>query len=139
MITQSPPSRTAAPAVEPAHLFGVAVAGTVGATLAAATVWTIAVPIAGVALRTTSGVGIGIVSVVLVSLIVGAAGFGLLGLLARRGHVTAWTVLASAVLLLSLAGPSGAANAAAMVSLLCLHLAVGGITIGAGRFGVRRT
>jgi hypothetical protein len=49
----------------------------------------------------------------------------LLTRIAPRRCRTVWTVLASAVLLVSLLGPLGATSPAAVVSLVALHLLVG--------------
>jgi len=118
----------------------VAVAGTGGACAAAVAVWLLAVPLGGVELVDASGHDIGIVAVVLVSLLAGAAGFGLLALLTRRrDRSRTWTVIAGAVLAVSLLGPVSAATTAALLTMLCLHVLVGGIVISTGLLGVRRT
>jgi hypothetical protein len=68
------------------------------------------------------------VSVAATALAAGLAGSltaWLLARLAPRRCRTVWTVLASAVLVISLLGPLGATSAAAVVSLMALHLLVG--------------
>ncbi|MET8866676.1 DUF6069 family protein [Nonomuraea sp. NPDC004580] len=110
---------------------------TVGvAAVAALVVWAVAVPLAGVALTVHMGGGmqeIGPVSVVVASLVIGLAGWALLAVLERvtskPGRV--WTVVALAVLVLSLLGPlGGAAGGGAMSVLVVMHLVVGGVLVG---------
>lgn len=108
-----------------------AVAATVAVTLAG---WAVADPLAGVRLAVRSGDTtrvVGPASVAVVSLVVGLAAWGLLALLERmtRRARGVWTGTALAVLVLSLAGPLGAATTAATVSLVCLHLAAGAVLI----------
>ena len=101
-------------------------AAIVGALL----VWALAVPLAGVDLIVGSGatrrpVGAGAVAVV--ALIAALAATGLAALLARTvPHPRrTWLIVATAVLLLSLTGPLGAATAGAGIVLVALHLVVG--------------
>jgi hypothetical protein len=75
-------------------------------------------------------------AITLTSLVVGLLGWGLLELLEKRSARPrrTWTLIATAVLLVSLLGPLGAATAGAALALLSLHLVVGGILI----WGLRR-
>ena len=95
------------------------------AVVAAVLAWLIAVPIVG--------------SVVAVSLLASLLGWGLLALLERlvsRRALTAWTVVAVVVLMLSLSGPlTAATNAAVAIALVLMHLVVGAVLI----MGLRRT
>ncbi len=111
--------------------------------VAAAIVWTVAVPLAGVDLDVKTGgrvqhVGIG--SVIAVSLVVAVLAALVRRAIARAtqaraGHgARAWVILASVVLLVSLAGPAGAVTASAGWSLAALHIVVGGLLI----VGLRR-
>ena len=108
------------------------------AVVVAAAVWVIAVPIAGVDLDVTSGDtvrAIGLVSVIVVSAVISALAVGVRRLIrrlaGRRGGTGsgAWTVVASVVLVLSLLGPAAAIGAGALVTLLLLHLLVGGLLL----------
>lgn len=111
----------------------IAVVAATGATVA---VWAIAERLAGVDLtvRTGSGVGtqqVGPAAVVIVSLLAGLAGWALLAVLERftRHAGLVWTIVALAVLVLSLAGPAGAVTAAAKLALACMHLAAAAVLI----------
>jgi hypothetical protein len=103
----------------------------VGAPAAALAVWALAVPVAGNTLTVRMGTGTQPVepgSVLVVSLLVGLAGWALLAVLerfaSRPGRI--WTIVALAVLVLSLLGPLGSAvGIATMLVLLLMHLAVG--------------
>jgi Family of unknown function (DUF6069) len=101
-----------------------AVPSAVAGTLA---VWVVA-RLGGVDLVVGSGDDartVGWVSVALVSALAAAAGSLLLALLGRlpRGRAW-WTAVATAVLLLSLGGPLGAATADAVVVLVAMHVVV---------------
>ena len=90
-------------------------------------VWVVA-RLGDVDLVVGSGAGsrtVGWVSVAVVSALAAAAGTLLLALMARlpRGRDW-WTAVATGVLLLSLGGPLGAANAAAVVTLAAMHVVV---------------
>ncbi|MEU6249528.1 DUF6069 family protein [Glycomyces sp. NPDC047010] len=106
----------------------------IAAAAAALLVWAVAVPLAGVDLTVPQGdtdlhVGPGLVAAA--ALVASLAGWGLLAILERataRG-TRIWTVTAVVFLALSLLGPLGAASAAAVVSLLCMHLAVGAVAV----------
>lgn len=130
MATTATPGRVTASAHRRLRSRAFAVAA---AVLAAVVLWSVAVPLLGVDLtvRTTSGVSstqtIGAASVLAVSLLASMLGWGLLAALERATQRagTLWTVTASVVLLLSLAGPlTTAVTTAAAVSLVLLHLSV---------------
>ncbi len=109
-----------------------------GVAAAAAAVWAVAVPVAGVDLVVGEGAQartVGLASVVVVSLLVALAAVGSRRLLVRRrrGALT-WNVLAAAVLVVSLAGPASAADASAWAVLTLLHLVVGGLLVGTQRW-----
>jgi hypothetical protein len=106
----------------------------VAATAATFTVWSVAVPFAGVDLTVRAGSGVqpvGPVAVVVTTVLAGLAGWGLLAALERfvRPAVTVWTVVAVAVLVVSLAGPLGATSAAGIGTLVAMHLAAGAVLI----------
>ena len=113
------------------------------AVVAAVLAWLVAVPIVGIDLLVRPGGGaaqqVGLGSVVAVSLLASLLGWGLLALLERlvsRRALTAWTVVAVVVLMLSLTGPlTAAANAAVAIALVLMHLVVGAVLI----MGLRRT
>lgn len=113
------------------------------AAVAAVLAWLIAVPIVGIDLLVRPGGGaaqqVGLGSVVAVSLLASLLGWGLLALLERlvsRRALTAWTVVAVVVLMLSLSGPlTAATNAAVAIALVLMHLVVGAVLI----MGLRRT
>ena len=113
------------------------------AVVAAVLAWLIAVPIVGIDLVVRPGGGsaqqVGLGSVVAVSLLASLLGWGLLALLERlvsRRALTAWTVVAVVVLMLSLSGPlTAATNAAVAIALVLMHLVVGAVLI----MGLRRT
>ena len=113
------------------------------AVVAAVLAWLIAVPIVGIDLLVRPGGGaaqqVGLGSVVAVSLLASLLGWGLLALLERlvsRRALTAWTVVAVVVLMLSLSGPlTAATNAAVAIALVLMHLVVGAVLI----MGLRRT
>ena len=109
-----------------------AVLAAAGATF---TVWTIAVPLAGVDLVADTGSGpatVTPIAVVLTTIVAGLAGWGLLALLERSNPraATTWTRIAGIFLLISLLGPLGSAvGAGATVALLAMHLAAGAVLI----------
>lgn len=103
----------------------------VGAVLTGAVVFLVGT-LAGVDPQVRAGSGTLEVTISLVigtSLTAALGGWGVRALLLRRPHGgrTTWLVLSGAVLLVSLLGPLGAANAGATVLLLLEHLAVGGV------------
>lgn len=115
--------------------------GVAAATLAGLAVWVLAGPVLGVELTASAGTGgsagtgelvVGPVSVAAAGLVAGLAGWGLLTVLERTvtRPRTVWTVVAVAVLVLSLAGPLvQAATPAAALSLVAMHVAVGATVI----------
>ncbi|MBG6135633.1 DUF6069 family protein [Longispora fulva] len=105
-----------------------------GATVSALISWTSLHRLAGIDLAVGRGdavrhVGAG--SVVLATLVAGLAAWAALAVLERTtGHARrVWTVLALAVLVVSLLGPLGGATGSAQVGLAALHLTVGAILI----------
>jgi hypothetical protein len=115
-------------------------AASIGAAAAAALlIWVVAHPIAGIDLIVGSGSAahaIGPVSVVLVSAVVGAAAAAVAALLARitSRPRRAWFVTSGVLLILSLAGPLGAATIGAGLVLAAMHLVVGAtLIVGIGR------
>lgn len=114
----------------------------VAAGSAALAGWLVTVPLLGVDLRVQPGGGpvqtVGAATVLVTSLTAALAAWALLALLERstRRARTTWTVVATLVLLLSVAGPlTSAVTAAAGFALAALHLLVGAVLIP----GLRRT
>ena len=114
--------------------------GVVGAAIAAAAVWAIAVPLLGVQLqvRFPGGAlqGVGIEAVLISSLLGSLVGWGVLALLEQRtARARAlWTGLAAASVLASLSLPVIAgATISTKVTLALMHLAVGAVFIPAMR------
>ncbi|NEA28162.1 DUF6069 family protein [Actinomadura bangladeshensis] len=111
-------------------------AATVAATiLAALALWTLTVPVAGLAPSAETGgrpQPIGAAAVVTATLAAGLAAWALLALLERttaRPRRT-WTITALAVLALSLTGPlSSATDTESLLVLTALHLLVGAVLI----------
>ncbi|MEV0387055.1 DUF6069 family protein [Nonomuraea sp. NPDC050643] len=107
----------------------------VGAPAAALAVWTLAVPVAGTTPTVRMGAGtqqIGPGSVLVASLLVGLTGWALLVVLERFASRSAriWTIVALAVLVLSLLGPIGSAvGIATMLVLVLMHLVVGTVLV----------
>ena len=117
----------------------------VGAVLTGAVVFLVGT-LAGVDPQVRAGSGtleVTVSMVIAASLTAALGGWGVRALLLRRPHGgrTPWLVLSGAVLLVSLLGPLGAANAGATLLLLVEHLAVGGVIMlglsGAGPRGAR--
>ena len=106
--------------------------------LASSAVWLVAVPLAGMELRSPTpngsrGFDIGVVIVIGATALVSLAGWALLATLERvtRQAAAAWTAIAGVVLVGSLAGPLtgagvGARNRAVLVAM---HLVVGAVVI----------
>jgi hypothetical protein len=101
------------------------------ATAAAVIVWVIAHSVLDIDLKAKAAGGdtmeIGLPLVIGVTLMVGFAAWGVVALLDRKPSSarTRWTVIASAVFLVSLLGPAGSGQGgSAKVALLCLHLVV---------------
>lgn len=108
------------------------------AAVVAAVVWVVS-RTAGAELVARTGSGtrtVGLVDVVVAALVVGCAGWGVRAALRRLpgGGAVAWTVLCVVVLLVSLAGPLGAATPPAMGFLVAEHVAVGAAVM----LGLRR-
>ncbi len=109
-----------------------AVVAAAGATF---TVWAIAHPLAGADLVVDTGSGRTTVTpaaVVITTVVVGLAAWGLLALLERltRRGTAIWSWIAGAVLLISLLGPIGSAiGAGATAALVAMHLAAGAVLI----------
>jgi hypothetical protein len=127
--------RIAAPTPRSAlWLRGLAVPGALAATL---TVWVIAHVLGGIPLevRLTPNAPIqevGVLSIVVISLVVGVVAVLLVIALERLAKHPGrdWLVIAIVVLALSLFGPLGSAvTTGARVALLCMHLAAGAVLI----------
>ena len=103
----------------------------IGAAVGALALWLVETRLIGVDLAVRTGdvvqpvTGVSVVATALVAGLAATLSAWLLTRLAPRRCRTVWTVLASAVLLVSLLGPLGATSAAAVVSLVALHLLVG--------------
>jgi Family of unknown function (DUF6069) len=96
--------------------------------------WTVDGPWAGLDLAVRRGdttQHIGPVAVAVTALVAGLAAWGLLTLLERtvRRPVRAYRIIASIVLLLSLAGPLGGVGTSSRLVLLALHVTVGAALI----------
>ncbi|MCP9947597.1 DUF6069 family protein [Actinomadura madurae] len=111
-----------------------------GAAAAALALWALTGPVAGLDPSAETGGRlrtVGAAPVIAGSLVAGLAGWGVLALLertaARPGRI--WTVLALAVLVLSLGGPLGSAgDGTSMAVLTGMHLIVAAVLIpGLGR------
>ncbi|MEV7969407.1 DUF6069 family protein [Sphaerisporangium sp. NPDC088356] len=105
-----------------------------GAAVAALAAWALAGPVAGVGLDVQVGGAVQHVepvAVVVAALLAGLAAWALLALLERttRRPGLVWTVIAFAVLVLSLLGPLGAVDTASVVSLAGMHLVVAAVLI----------
>jgi len=102
-----------------------------GAAVGALALWLVETRLIGVDLAVRTGdvvqpvTGGSVVATALVAGLAATLTAWLLTRLAPRRCRTVWTVLASAVLLVSLLGPLGATSPAAVVSLVALHLLVG--------------
>lgn len=110
-------------------------AAVVAAVAAALAVWVIAVPLLGVDLQVAPGSGepqaVGVANVVVSGLVGGLAAWGSLAVLERltTRPRRIWTVVAVAVLALSLMGPQAGTTAATTTTLVAMHLAVGAVLI----------
>ncbi|MDQ1025080.1 putative membrane protein [Streptomyces umbrinus] len=101
------------------------------ATVAAVIVWLTAHSALDIDLKAKASGGdiqeIGLPLVIGVTLLVGFAAWGVVALLDRKSSSarTWWTLIASAVFVLSLLGPAGSGQGgSAKVALLCMHLVV---------------
>jgi hypothetical protein len=108
--------------------------GVVGATAGALVVWALAYLAAGVDLVVRMGDSVEPIypaAIIIVSVVAGAAGWVLLAVLERftRRARAVWTVVAVAVLVLSLGLVAFAESTGAMVTLLSMHLVVGVVLI----------
>ena len=119
---------------------GARVLGVIGAAIAAAAVWAIAVPLFGVQLQVQFGngalQGVGIATVLISSLLGSLVGWGVLALLEQRtARARAiWTGLATAGVLASLSLPLIAGSTiSTKATLAVMHLAVGAVLIPAMR------
>ena len=103
----------------------------VTATVLALAVWVLAVPVGGVDLSAgTPPQQVGAVAVVVTTLVVTLAAWGVRALLRRRSPL-AWWLTCGIVLAVSLLGPLGGTSAAAVGTLVTLHLVVGTVvTVG---------
>lgn len=111
-----------------------------GAVAAAVAIWVIAVPVFGLELVAPPGPdetapqAVPFVAVVMASLVASLAGWALLAVLERflsRAR-TVWTVVASIVMVLSLAGPllgDAGVPVACRITLALMHLSVGAVLI----------
>src|SRR5258707_10744311 len=117
-----------------AHVRRNRIVGVAGATLAAAAVWVIEVPVLGIRLQTQFGntapqtVGIGLV--VLSALAGSLAGWGLLAILESRftRARTIWTGIVIAVLLVSFSAPiSAGTRTTTKFALAYMHVAVAAV------------
>jgi len=114
-----------------------------GATVAALVVWTFTHVVSGVDLAVSSGgsvTHVGALAVAATTLLAGFAGWALLALLE---HFTSrprpiWVGIAFGVFLVSLLGPLGGVNAAAIGGLLALHATVAAALIAGMYRTVRR-
>ena len=141
-MSTSTNTSTAIEAIRPQALRarGARVLGVVGAAMAAAAVWAIAVPLFGVHLQVRFGsgslLGVGIEAVLISSLLGSLVGWGVLALLEQRtARARAiWTGLATAGVLASLSLPLIAgATLSTKATLALMHLAVGAVLIPAMR------
>lgn len=96
--------------------------------------------IAGLDLR-AGGREVTLVPVLVSAVLAGLAGWVLLALLSRftEHALRVWTVMAVAVLVVSLLGPAGADGTASVLGLMSLHLTVGATIIAGMRRSARRT
>lgn len=111
-----------------------------GAVVAAVAIWVIAVPVFGLELVAPPGPdetapqAVPFVAVVMASLVASLAGWALLAVLERflsRAR-TVWTVVASIVMVLSLAGPllgDAGVPVACRITLALMHVSVGAVLI----------
>lgn len=109
----------------------------IAASAAAVAVWAVADPLIGLTLEvkpwnSTTTTIVGPAHVIISAALAALAGWGLLAVLEkttpRAGRI--WTVIAVAVLILSLSGPAmSSADASTAVTLILMHLAVGGVLI----------
>lgn len=104
------------------------------ATLCAIIAWAFVGPIAGVTLAVHDGAGareVGVVSVIVSTVLIAAAGGVLLRWWQRRSSngTRNWSILALAVAVISLLGPTGADTLPAGMALVSLHAVVATVVI----------
>ncbi|WP_433140625.1 DUF6069 family protein [Actinomadura nitritigenes] len=102
---------------------------------AALLVWAVADPIGGAGMH-ARGQHVGPAAVIVFTLLVGLAGWGLLAVLERRAKRPGrtWGITAGIVLGVSLTGPLDSEGPGTYVALMAMHLVVGAILIaGLGR------
>jgi hypothetical protein len=129
--------------IRPGRIRARRLAAAIAAGGAAAGVWAVAGPLAGVQLMARASAHapaqpVGPGAVIGVSLLAGFAAWALLALLERNASHPrrTWTAVAATVLAISLAGPLTAGRGiAAVTALCCMHLAVGAVLI----LAMRRT
>ena len=107
-----------------------------GAVVAALTVWTVAGPVLGIDLQVQRRPGqleaVNVGAVLGSSLVASLAGWATLAVLERltRRTRTVWTILALAVLALSMVGPlAGGVTAGAKAALALMHLVVAAVLV----------
>jgi hypothetical protein len=103
------------------------ISAVIGAAVSTVIAWTFLDQVSGVDMAVKSGSSVshvGVVAVALTALCAGLAGWGLLAWLERtvKRPRRTWTIIAVAALVLSLLGPLGGVNAAAMEALAALPL-----------------
>ncbi len=127
------------PATSPAARWRTRVLAVAIAVVAALVVWLIAKPLIGIPLTIPmtdrdQTMEVGWRSVIVISLVASLSAWGLLAVLERlTSHArTAWTMIATAVLLLSFAGPlfaASAASAGTKMSFALMHVVVAAVLI----------
>ncbi|MQA80653.1 MAG: hypothetical protein GEV10_19605 [Streptosporangiales bacterium] len=132
-MTNTANEAAAEPNMRGTAAWGKRLSAALGAVAGGFAVWAVAVPVAGVDLIVRAGgqMHVGPLAVLLMAVGASAVGLGLLALLERllaRGRMV-WLIVSGVVLAISLTGPLGAVSVGAMVTLLCMHLVVGGILI----------
>ncbi len=114
-----------------------ALATAAGAVAAPLLIWLLADPIGGLDLQVRQGEDlftVGPVAVVIAAMVASAVALGLARALGRARHGRAvFVTVASIGLLVSLAGPLGAATDSTGLVLASMHLAVGAVLITGGR------
>ncbi|GAA5086244.1 hypothetical protein HNP84_000030 [Thermocatellispora tengchongensis] len=112
-------------------------AGVAGSVAAPLVVWAVAVPGAGVDLTVGTGpeaLNVGVPGIVVSSLVLSLAGFGVLAVLRRlfpQRARTIWLVVAVVTVIGSLVPTLGAVTPAAVATLVAMHLSVGAVAISA--------
>ncbi|MFB4297156.1 DUF6069 family protein [Actinomadura sp. NTSP31] len=109
------------------------------AAAAALLVWVIADPIAGAGMH-ARGQHVGPAAVLVSTLLIGLAGWGLLAVMERRAKRPGrtWGITAGIALGLSMTGPMDSEGAGTYAALTAMHLVVGAVLIaGLGRTAAR--